>query len=166
MAVAATLVATLVRIAVAPLVGSSIPFFMYFVATLFVAWYVGWRLALLSILLSVAAGTYLFVTPATTSPFFLTTRSDRVTLLGFLFGTAAATFLFDLQRRTLTRVKQEAMRRKAAQVEIEKSERRYRLLSRTIRTRCGSSIAIRSGSWPLIMPPCSNTATQARSFYG
>jgi hypothetical protein len=127
-AVAATLVATLVRIAVAPLVGSSIPFFMYFVATLFVAWYVGWRPAILSILLSVAAGTYLFVTPATTSPFFLTTRSDRVTLLGFLFGTAAATFLFDLQRRTLAHVKQEAVRRKAAQLEIEKSERRYRLL--------------------------------------
>jgi glucose-6-phosphate-specific signal transduction histidine kinase len=138
-AVGATLVATLVRIAMAPLAGSSLPFFTYFVTTLFVAWYVGWRPALLSILLSIG---HLFVSvPGNHVTLFLTTSGDRVTLLGFLFGTAVATFLFDLQRRTLERVEQEAMRRKA---EIE---------SRIIHTRCGSSIGTPSGSLPSTMRP-------------
>lgn len=103
-AVVATIVATLIRMVLAPLLGTGAPFATYFLATLFVVWYDRFRAAVLTILLSAVAGTYFFVSPATTSPFLLATRADRVTLVGFVLISLAVTFLLDLQRRTLERV--------------------------------------------------------------
>jgi two-component system, cell cycle sensor histidine kinase and response regulator CckA len=114
-AVTATIVATLLRLVLAPLVGAAAPFATYFVAILLVAWYGGFRPAVLSILLSALAGTYFFVSPATTSPFVLATRTDRVTVFGFVVVSLAATFLLDLQWRTLSRLECEAVRRRAAE---------------------------------------------------
>ncbi len=122
-AVAATIAATLVRLALAPLVGAAAPFALYFVAILLVVWYGGFRPAVLSILLSAVAGTYFFVSPATTSPFVLATRADRVTVFGFVVVSVAVVFLLDLQWRTLSRLEREALRRIAA----EEAERERQL---------------------------------------
>jgi len=113
--VGATILATLLRLVIAPLVGAAVPFATYFLAILFVVWYGGFRPAVLSILLSAAAGTYFFVSPATTSPFVMATRADRVTVFGFVVGSLSVAFLLDLQWRTLGRLKREAIRRRAAE---------------------------------------------------
>lgn len=123
-AVGATILATLLRMALAPLVGSGIPFGIYFVAVLFAVWYGGFGPALLSIVLSTAAGTYFFVSPDTTSPFLVSARVDRVTALGFFFGSLALVFLLDLQRKTMKRLEQEAIRRRTAE-EAEREQRQW-----------------------------------------
>ena len=118
------MVATLLRMVLAPLVGAATPFVTYFVAMLFVAWYSGSRAAVLNILLSAFAGTYFFTSPSTTSPFLLATRADRVTVLGFVLVSLAVAFLLDLQRRTVERVNGEAVRRRTAE-EAEREQRRW-----------------------------------------
>src|SRR5579872_2901923 len=99
--VGTTILATLVRMALVPWIGNAAPFAIYFLATLVVVWFWGFRAALLSIFLSAAAGTYFFISSATTSPFLVSTRADRVTVFGFVFISLVVTFLVDLQRRTL-----------------------------------------------------------------
>src|SRR5439155_21948257 len=101
------ILATLLRMALSPLVGAGVPFLTYFVATLFVVWYSGFRAALLTIILSAAAGTYFFVSPSTTSPLYLATRADRVTLIGFVAGSLLVAFLLDLQRKTVARLEKQ-----------------------------------------------------------
>lgn len=120
--VIATIVATLLRMALAPLAGAGIPFATYFLAILILAWYSGVRAAVLGLFLSTIVGTYLFVSPATTSPFFLGNRTDRVTVLGFVVGSLAGALLLDMQRRTLSRLEREVVLRRAA----EDSEKRQR----------------------------------------
>ncbi|PWT99627.1 MAG: hybrid sensor histidine kinase/response regulator [Terriglobia bacterium] len=123
-AVAATFVATLLRMGLGPLVGGGAPFLTYFVAVVIVVWYVGFRAALLSVLLSVAAATYFFISPATTSPFILSKSADRVTVLGFVVASLGVTLLLDLQRKALKTVEHEAMRRRIAE-ETEREQRQW-----------------------------------------
>ena len=123
-AVGLTVLATLLRMALAPLVGGAIPFAAYFLVVAVTAWYGGFGAALMATLLSTAAGTYFFVSPATSSPFFLSTRADRISVFGFLFISIVAAFLLDLERRTLRRVGQEAASRKAAE-EAEREQRQW-----------------------------------------
>lgn len=119
-----TVLATLLRMAIAPLVGATVPFAIYFIVVILAAWYGGFGPSLLGIFLSAAAGTYFFVSPATTSPFFLSTRADRITVFGFIFISIVAAFLLDLQRKTLGRLQQEAASRKAAE-EAEREQRQW-----------------------------------------
>ncbi len=123
-AVFATALATLLRMALAPLLGAGSPFLTYFVAALFVVWYFGFAAASVTIGISIAAASHFFLSPASTSLFFLTTRGDRVTVFGFTFGTLTAVFLVDLQRRTLARVREEATHRKFAE-EAEREQRQW-----------------------------------------
>lgn len=123
-AVLATAAATLLRMAVAPLVGAGAPFLTFFVAVLFVVWYCGLRAAILSIALSALAGTYFFVSSATTSFFLHSDRADRVTVGGFVLVSLAVAFLIDLQRRTLKRLEAEVVRRKAAEA-MERDQRQW-----------------------------------------
>src|SRR5579862_6276686 len=83
-AVVATIVATLLRMALAPLVGSGVPFALYFIGIVLIAWYGGFLPAVLAIVLAALSGTYFFISPATTSPFVLSTHANRVTLFGFV----------------------------------------------------------------------------------
>jgi PAS domain S-box-containing protein len=123
-AVLATAAATLLRIAVAPLVGDGAPFLTFFVAMLFVVWYCGLRPALLCIALSAVAGVYFFVSSATTSLFLHSDRADRVTVAGFILVSIAVAFLIDLQRRTQKRLEAEVIRRKAAEA-MEREQRQW-----------------------------------------
>ena len=123
-AIIATILATLLRMALAPIVDAGVPFAIYFLAILLLAWYSGFWPAALGILLSTIAGTYFFISPATTSPFLLVTRADRVTVFGFVFISLAAAFLLDLQRKTLARLEREVLRRRAAE-DMEKRQRQW-----------------------------------------
>src|SRR5271155_6118441 len=62
-ALVAVLVATLLRIALAPLVGTAVPFISFFVAALLLAWYRGFFSAALCILLSDLAATNFILEP-------------------------------------------------------------------------------------------------------
>jgi len=135
-AIAATIVATLLRILLAPVLGAGSPFLTYFLATLVVVWYAGFGPAILMILFSAAAGTYLFVSPATSSPFFFGTAVERVTILGFIFGSSAIAFLLGLQRKTLDRLKEEVVLRRAA----ENAERQQRLWFETTLASIGDAV--------------------------
>jgi signal transduction histidine kinase len=117
-AIAATAAATGLRLALAPWVGAALPFFTYIVATLVVAWYFGIGPALLNIALSVAAGWYFFVSHTTTSPFYIGSSTDRITILGYVIVGVAASFLLDLQRKTLEKVRREVSRRQATEREL------------------------------------------------
>ena len=117
-AIAATVVATGLRLALAPWVGAALPFFTYIIATLVVAWYFGIGPALLNISLSVAAGWYFFVSRATTSPFYIGSSTDRITILGYVIASVAVSFLLHLQRKTLEKVRREVSRREATEREL------------------------------------------------
>jgi two-component system cell cycle sensor histidine kinase/response regulator CckA len=136
LAVAAVIVATLLRMLLSPLVGAATPFGTYFAATLLVVWYRGFRPAVLATLLSAAIGTYLFVSPATTSPFLVTAGGDRLTVAGFIFFNLVVIYLLDLQRRTLERSNEEALRRKDA----EDAEREQRLWFETTLASIGDAV--------------------------
>ena len=123
-AVIAIVLATVLRMFLAPVVGAGFPFATYFVATVLVAWYFGFGEAILSILLSAGAGSYFFVSPSTTSPFFFGSRTDRVTVLGFIFGSLGVAFLIHLQRRTLERLRDEVVRRRTAE-DAEREQRHW-----------------------------------------
>jgi two-component system cell cycle sensor histidine kinase/response regulator CckA len=122
-AIVAVIVATLLRIALAPVLGNGLPFGIFFAAVLIAVWYGGFGPAVVSIVLSTAVGTYLFVSRDTTSPFLVSSHADRATAFGFALISLAAAFLIDLQRKTLKRVEQESARRlRAEQAEREQRE--------------------------------------------
>src|SRR5271170_7078154 len=108
-AVIAAVVATLLRFIIEPLVGDAFPFATFFLGSILVAWYWGFWPAALSIFISALAGTYFFTSPATTSPFYLSTRTDRVTVLGFVLGSLVVTALLSTQRGTLKRLQLEVV---------------------------------------------------------
>ena len=105
-AVVATFSATLLRLLLAPVVGSGVPFVTYFAATLVLAWFRGFWPAALNIPLSVVACAY-FVLPALD-------RTLRAAMIGFSVLAFMASFLIDFQRRTLER----ARKAEAAQARI------------------------------------------------
>src|SRR5690242_8552662 len=145
-AVAAAILATLLRMALAPLVGSEFPLATYFVAILFVVWYGGFRPAVLSILLSAAAGAYFFISPATTSPFLAGPSTDRITVFGFVFFSLAITFLLDLQRKTLHRLEREAILRR----EAEDADREQRQWFETTLASIGDAVIATDGEGRVI----------------
>src|SRR5215475_1300699 len=120
--VLAIILATVLRMALAPIVGAAIPFVSYFLAILLLAWYSGFWAATVGILLSTITGTYFFISPATSSPFLVVSRADRATVFGFVFVSLAAAFALDLQRKTLARVQREVVRRRFAE-DAEKRQR-------------------------------------------
>lgn len=134
LAVSATALATLARFALSPLVGTAVPFLTYFVAVVLVVWYRGFRPAAVAIVLSLMAGTYFFLSPDRT--FLITSRADRVTVLGFAFVSVAVAFLLALQRRTLERANAEAVRRRSA----ENAERQQRERFETTLASIGDAV--------------------------
>ena len=129
--VVTAIAATLLRMALAPLVGISVPFLTYFLGVLFVAWYRGFGAAVFLILLSTVAGWYFFVLPANSLG-----TAEPVRALGFLASSSAAAFLLDLQRRTVRRASLEAARRESA----ENAEREQRLRLETTLASIGDAV--------------------------
>jgi PAS domain S-box-containing protein len=116
-AVTAVAAATLLRLAMTPLVGSTaVPFVLYFPVVLFVAWYGGLRPGVLSIVISAIAA-WSYFTPA--KP----TSAGRVELLIFVVVGFGMALLCNSQRRAVERADREAARRRDAE-NAERAERR------------------------------------------
>src|SRR5580693_7578681 len=123
-AVLATIAATLVRLALAPLVGSSLPFATHFAAGVLLAWFRGFGPAAVSIVLSAFAGAYYILGQhgdRTATPWG---RSESAAVIGFAVVALTVSFLIDFQRRTLSRAKA------AERVETEITKEKARLLER------------------------------------
>ncbi|HLY62960.1 MAG TPA: PAS domain S-box protein [Terriglobia bacterium] len=79
-AVLAVVAITLLRAALTPLIGrTNLPFTLFFCAVAFAAWFGGFRPAVLSIALSLLAGSYFFAEPA--GSFRVNGRDDQVAML-------------------------------------------------------------------------------------
>jgi light-regulated signal transduction histidine kinase (bacteriophytochrome) len=96
--------ATLARLAIAPLVGTAVPFITYFIATILLAWYKGFWPAAISLPLSSALGLHYFLRAGAVG--ILTyNKSINVSIAGFIVSSLAASFVIDVQRRISERAR-------------------------------------------------------------
>jgi PAS domain S-box-containing protein len=101
-AVIGTGAATLLRLALTPLIGdTAVPFITFFPAVLFSAWYGGLRVGALTVVLSVLVANYYFVPPA--NSFGIPNPADQITLLIFVVVGFGMALLSHSQRRALER---------------------------------------------------------------
>ena len=100
----ATVIATLLRLSLVPLVGTAIPFVTYFGASVILAWYRGFGPAAVCIVLSILAGTHYVLRhgESIVSPWG---RSEQAAVVGFAAASLTVSFLIDFQHRTLARAK-------------------------------------------------------------
>ena len=110
----ATLVATLLRMAMTPLVGEhAIPFITYFPAVLFAAWYAGFRAAVLTVLLSGIAAAFYFSQP--TARFGISQTADQISLGVFAIAGLGIATLGHLMKRAASEAARESLQRKDAE---------------------------------------------------
>jgi len=114
--------ATLLRLALQPWAGSSIPFSPYFAVALLMAWRFGFGPAAFTIALSVVAGGH-YILARGTGHFLPVTDAGRAAMVGFSIVSFAATFLIDLQRRTLQRARLAEGEQKRANEELARVNR-------------------------------------------
>jgi signal transduction histidine kinase len=100
----ATIIATLLRLSLVPLVGTADPFVTYFAASVILAWYRGFWPAAACIVLSIFAGTQFVLRhgESIVSPWG---RSEQAAVIGFAVASLTVSFLIDFQHRTLSRAK-------------------------------------------------------------
>jgi PAS domain S-box-containing protein len=122
-AVLGAVAATLLRLAVDPLVGSqAVPFITYFLAVIFVAAGYGFRAATLTILLSALASAYYFLAPEGSLLVYAST--DVAALCLFVAVSFAIAFLGSSRRRALERAGREVeLRQEAERLEREQGKR-------------------------------------------
>jgi len=134
-AVLATLAATLLRAWLTPLVGpTAVPYITYFPAVLFVAWYGGFRSALLCVVLSAFGGDYFFIAPV--GSLSIAGGGDAIAILIFgLVGLGMALLAYS-QREALRHAKDEAEYRKDA----ESAERELRQRLQTTLSSIGDAV--------------------------
>ncbi len=121
-AVVSVLIATLLRLILGPVVGSSLPFVTFFAAALALAWSYGFGPAALSISLSVIAGGH-YIVAAGTGHFWPETRDGRVIMIGFAILSLSVSFLIDIQRRTLQRARSAEKEQRSANEELARMNR-------------------------------------------
>ena len=100
----AVALATLLRLALAPVVGSAVPFVTYFTASVILAWYRGFWPAAVTILISATVG-WEFVLRRGDAVVSLWGRGEQAAVFGFAIASLAVAFLIDYQRRTVIRMK-------------------------------------------------------------
>lgn len=115
------LLATLIRLALQPVLGSSLPFVFYFTAILYVAWKFGLGPATLAIVLSAIAGCYYFAEGI--GHFLPQTQVGQITTIGFVVTSFSVSFLLDLQRRTLRRAREAENEQRRANEELARVNR-------------------------------------------
>ncbi len=80
-AVLAVILATVIRLALNPVLGNRIPFATYFLAMVFAAWYAGLGPALVALALGTLVGAYFFVPPA--DSLLITDVADQISIFTF-----------------------------------------------------------------------------------
>lgn len=112
--IGATAAATLLRFAIAPLVGSGLPFITYFCAALALSWYCDFFSAALCVVLGSALGASYFLVHGQPG-IVLATRNDWAAIIGFAVLALTVSLLLYLLRAALRR-----------SLEAESSEREQR----------------------------------------
>lgn len=97
-ALAAVAIATPLRLALTPLLGSALPFITHFAASLILAWYCGFWPAAFGVVVSAIAGSY-FILPGLTTGGALFGRNEFAVVTGFVMASLAVSFLIDLERK-------------------------------------------------------------------
>jgi len=100
-AILAVIGATLLRLALAPIVGDAVPFSTFVIAAIALAWFRGFLPAAFSVLLSAFLGERYILNPGSTGQ--PPDRHDWAAMLGFTMISLTVSFLIDFQRRTLRR---------------------------------------------------------------
>jgi PAS domain S-box-containing protein len=127
-AILGVLAITLIRAALAPLMGPvSMPFTLYFCAVAFAAWFGGFRPAVLSIALSLLAGAWLFAAP--TRSLLVSGHDDQVAMLMIVAVGFGIALLSRSQRNAVERA-----------VRAEDSERTERRRFETTLTSIGDAV--------------------------
>jgi signal transduction histidine kinase len=121
-ALVSVLIATLLRLILEPVVGSSLPFVTFFAAALVLAWSYGFGPAALSIALSVLAGGH-YILAAGTNHFWPDTRAGRANTIAFTIFSLCVSFLIDIQRRTLQRARAAEGEQRRANEELARANR-------------------------------------------
>jgi PAS domain S-box-containing protein len=99
-AIIAPAAATVLRMALTPLIGTTaIPYVMFFPAVLFAAWFGGVRVGSLSLLLSALAADYYFIAPI--GAFGVSNHGDQIGLLIFVVAGFGAVLLSQSQRNAV-----------------------------------------------------------------
>src|SRR5262245_59628439 len=120
-AIIATVVATLLRLALTPLVGdTAVPFITFFPAVLFIAWFGCFLAGVVRVLLSAPLADYYFVPPV--DSFLIPNPGDQITVLIFVVVGFGMALLSHSQHRALERAGQEASLRRDAEI-AERTER-------------------------------------------
>jgi light-regulated signal transduction histidine kinase (bacteriophytochrome) len=118
----AVFLALLIRIALGPWVGSSIPFATFFIATLWLAWYRGFGAAAFGVVLSVVAGGH-FILHDGAGHFLPVTSAGRAAITGFGIVSLSAALLIDLQHRTLRRAQSAELEQRRANEQLARVNR-------------------------------------------
>lgn len=117
-AVLSVVAVTLIRASLTPLMGPiSMPFTLYYCAVLFAAWFGGFRPAVVSIVLSLVAGSWLFAAP--THSLLVSGHDDQVAMLLLVLVGYGAALLSRAQR---TAVERAVRAENAERVERERFE--------------------------------------------
>jgi PAS domain-containing protein len=134
-AAAAIAGATVLRVALIPLIGETVvPFITFFPAVLFASWYGGFRAGRLSILLSILAADYFFISAA--GSLLIVNASDQVALLLFVLVAFGIALLSHSQRQAVSRAERESEERR----EAEKAEREHRQRLQTTLSSIGDAV--------------------------
>jgi signal transduction histidine kinase len=121
------LVATLLRFALQPLLGSSTPFITYFVVSLLVAWNFGFRPAVVCVSVSTLVGAYFFLGSA--SQLIPSGIAGGVAVVGrvavvfFVIGTLAVCHLMTRLKATLERARSAEQEQRRANQELAQTNR-------------------------------------------
>jgi PAS domain S-box-containing protein len=100
-AVAAVVVATLLRMALTPVLGLNLPYATYFAAVGVAAWFGGVHGGVAAVVLGLVTAAWFFVPPA--NSFWITDAGDQLGLALFLLGGSLITALSEMQHRTTRR---------------------------------------------------------------
>jgi signal transduction histidine kinase len=114
--------ATLLRTALSPLVGTSAPFVTYFLAALWVAWSYGFWPAEFAIVLAAFIGGH-FILAAGAGTLLPVATADRAAMMAFGIVATVVAFLIDLQHRTLQRAQSAEGEQRRANAELARVNR-------------------------------------------
>jgi PAS domain S-box-containing protein len=104
------------RMAITPVVGpTALPFIFFFPAVVAAAWYGGWWVAVISVVLSALTAKWFFIEPV--NDFFVRDVTDLATLTAFVFACAFIILAIETMHRATARMTIEMANREAADAE-------------------------------------------------
>lgn len=127
-AIAAVIAATLIRLALEPLVGRGVPFAAYLATSILLAWYGGFWPAAFSVPISAWLGAH-YILRGAASSLEPSGRNERASIVSFVVLSLAVSFIIDFQRRTLERARAAEKELKQSNDELKRANRDLELFA-------------------------------------